>query len=181
MKLVDKDWKYGTRLAYEDAEPELLEFKDNIRVLPAPYYYEKNLMFTFMARYEPGEKTTFPDGGFEVRGPSGDIRSFYLDQVVIHPYLINHKKMVNKIRVSDEKQRIKQEKHIKRMEREAKKGTGKRGRRALTPEEKAERELIQANKPVGTGKRGRPAMDPSLLKPKYEPKGYGKRGRPKKD
>lgn len=179
MKIVEKPWKYGTRLAYEDIEPELLEFKPDIRVLPASSYYEKNVMFTFIARYEPGEKKTFPEGGFEVRGPGGDVRSFYLDQVVIHPFVIRHRKMVNKVRAKDEKQQAKIDKRLARMDKLNKIGTGKRGRPSLSPEEKAIRDAEKANKPVSTGKRGRPTLDPSQRKPQYVAKGTGTgRGRP---
>lgn len=73
---------------FTDVEAEYLNFKKGVRVLPAPFYNEPTLEFELIKRYEPGEKKSFPKGGFEVYGPGNEIRSFELDQVVIHPFAL---------------------------------------------------------------------------------------------
>ena len=217
MKLIEKDFivgeaKCGTFFAYEDVEPELEITPDTppiTRVLPAPYFYEKRLFFHLIKRIEPGQKPDFPNGGFEVRDEGGALRSFDLDQVIIHPHVIKHQKTLDKMARKAEKELAKRNRERKRAERAAnpKRKTGKRGRPALDPAVKAAREAEVAArslrsggrrgrpksevstpktlKPTG-GKRGRPALSPEALAAKAQAKAVvrarsgGKRGRPKR-
>ena len=181
MKVIEKQWKYGTYLAYEDVEPELLEFTKGARVLPAPFFYEKRIYFEFVARYEPGEKATFPNGGYEVRNANLGIHSYELDQVVLHPHVIKHKKIIERTQKKVERERKKtdkqREKELKKIEKENK-PKGKRGRKPLTEEQKTAQLLDKNNRTKRSGgKRGRPkSSEPKVIK---EPKiSTGKRGRP---
>ena len=182
MKVIEKDllisgFKCGTFCAYEDIEPELLitpQTEQYSRVLPAPFFYEKRLFFGLIKRYEPGEKPSFPNGGFEVRDEGGAVRSYDLDQVIIHPQVIKHKKTLDKMARRAEKEAKKRERQWKKSQREAKpkNKTGKRGRPALDPAVKAAREAEVITRAARSGgKRGRPKST--------EPKaGGGRRGRP---
>ena len=217
MKLIEKDFvvggaKCGTFYAYGDVEPELEITPDTpsiTRVLPAPYFYEKRLFFHLIKRIEPGQKPGFPNGGFEVRDEGGALRSFDLDQVIIHPHVIKHQKTLDKMARKAEKEQAKRTRERKRAERAVtpKNKTGKRGRPALDPAVKAAREAEVAAraersggrrgrpksevstpktlKPTG-GKRGRPALSPEAIAAKAQAKATvrarsgGKRGRPKR-
>jgi len=187
MKLIEKDFivgeaKCGTFYAYGDVEPELEITPDTppiTRVLPAPYFYEKRLFFHLIKRIEPGTKTGFPNGGFEVRDEGGALRSFDLDQVIIHPHVIKHQKTLDKMARKAEKELAKRNRERKRAERAAnpKRKTGKRGRPALDPAVKAAREAEVAARSLRSGgRRGRPKSEVSTPKT-LRPTG-GKRGRP---
>ena len=164
MKVIEKDFivggaKLGTYLAYSDVEPELATPQPRERVLPAPFFYEKRLFFFLIKRHEPG--TPFwPNGGYEVRDESGGIRCYDLDQVILHPAVIKHKKTLDKMMRKAEKARAKTEREAKRAARAAtkqRKATGKRGRPALDPVVKAAREAEKvARTQRSGGKRGRP-------------------------
>ena len=208
MKIVEKPWKYGTYLAYDDVEPELAEVKFGDRVLPAPFFYEKKLFFWLIKRYEPGEKETFPNGGYEVRDEAMAIRSYDLDQVILHPAIIKHKKTLDKMARRAEKEQRKRERKRDKVQKVVSAGSGKRGRPALDPAEKARRAENKVTsaaksggkrgrpkstepKPISTqivskGKRGRPALSSEALKLKADMKAAtaarsgGKRGRPKR-
>ncbi len=179
----------GTILRYEDIEPELLltaETPKMTRVLPAQFFYEKRLFFFFIKRYEPGEKKSFPNGGFEVRDEGGALRSFELDQVILHPQVIKHRKTLEKMARRAEKEQAKRERKNKKGERakekaeRQKRSGGKRGRPALDPAEKARREAEKAARAQKSGgKRGRPKGSGAPKEPKApKPAGTGKRGRP---
>lgn len=192
MKLVEKDFlvsgmKCGTFYAYTDVEPELEVTPDTpsiTRVLPAPYFYEKRLFFHLIKRIEPGQKPDFPNGGFEVRDEGGALRSFDLDQVIIHPHVIKHQKTLDKMARRAEKEAKKRERQWKKAARDAakpKNKTGKRGRPALDPAVKAAREaeMIARSQRSG-GKRGRPKSTEGkeVSTPKtFKPSG-GRKGRP---
>jgi len=187
MKVIEKpfiirDEQIGTFLAYEEIEPELLvtpQTERYSRVLPAPFFYEKRLYFGLIKRYEPGEKPSFPNGGFEVRDESGAVRSYDLDQVIIHPQVIKHRKTLDKMARRAEKEAKKRERQWKKAAREAKpkNKTGKRGRPALDPAVKAARETEMAARSLRSGgKRGRPKSGVST--PKIPKTTGGKRGRP---
>lgn len=181
--LIIGDTKCGTFCTYGEIEPELLVTPDTekySRVLPAPFFYEKRLYFGLVRRYEPGEKASFPNGGFEVRDETGAMRSYDLDQVIIHPQVIKHRKTLDKMARRAEKEQKKRERQRKKSEREAKpkNKTGKRGRPALSPEAKAAREAeIVARATRSGGKRGRPkSTEPKTVStPKPS---SGRRGRP---
>jgi hypothetical protein len=190
MELKETDYlyrgeKFGTKIYYTDVEPEAIPKEFGVRVLPAPYYFEKRLMFTLEKRYEPGEHKLFPNGGYDIRDEGGALRSYDLDQVIIHPQVFKYKKHIEKVQKYTAKQEAKRQKRYEKMARQSEKKAGKRGRRSLTPEEKAAREAITANR-VKTGKRGRPGLLPeekaareAELARKKAISG-GKRGRPKK-
>jgi len=179
----------GTVQRYEDIEPELLltaETPKMTRVLPAPYFYEKRLFFFLIRRWEPGEKASFPNGGFEVRDEGGALRSFDLDQVILHPQVIKHKKTLEKMARKAEKEAKKRERQLKKGERvrekteRQKRSGGRRGRPALDPAEKARREAEKAVRAQKSGgRRGRPKGSGVPKEPKApKPAGTGKRGRP---
>jgi hypothetical protein len=177
MKVIEKPWKYGSFLAYEDVEPELAEIKFGDRVLPAPFFYEKKLFFWLIKRYEPGEKTTFPNGGYEVRDEAMAIRSFDLDQVILHPHVIKHQKTLDKMARRAEKEARKRERKRDKVYKEVTKG-GRRGRPAIDPALKAARAALKVEAGVRSGgKRGRPkSTEPKTVSiPKIS---SGKRGRP---
>jgi len=217
MKIIEKDlvvsgMKCGVFSAYEEIEPELLITSDTpkmSRVLPAPFFYEKRLFFYLINRFEPGQKMSFSNGGFEVRDEGGALRSYDLDQVIIHPHVIKHQKTLDKMARRAEKERAKRERQYKKAARDAKpkNKTGKRGRPALDPAVKAARaaEMIaraersggKRGRPKSTtpkvvkapnsvsGRRGRPALTPEALAARAQAKAAikarsgGKRGRPK--
>ena len=186
MKVIEKDlvvsgMKCGVFSAYEDIEPELTITPDTpkmSRVLPAPFFYEKRLFFYLVNRFEPGQKMGFSNGGFEVRDEGGALRSYDLDQVIIHPHVIKHQKTLDKMARKAEKERAKRERQYKKAAREAKPKHGKRGRPALDPAVKAARvaEVIARAERSG-GKRGRPKSTEVKVMPALKPSG-GRRGRP---
>lgn len=215
MKVIEKDlvvsgMKCGVFSAYEEIEPELLITSDTpklSRVLPAPFFYEKRLFFYLINRFEPGQKMGFSNGGFEVRDEGGALRSYDLDQVIIHPHVIKHQKTLDKMARRAEKERIKRERQWKKAAKAAKPKHGKRGRPALDPAVKtarvaemiarAERSGGKRGRPKSTtpkvvkapnsvsGRRGRPALTPEALAARAQAKAAikarsgGKRGRPK--
>ena len=186
MKVIEKDlvvsgMKCGVFSAYEDIEPELAITPDTprmTRVLPAPFFYEKRLFFYLINRFEPGQKMGFSNGGFEVRDEGGALRSYDLDQVIIHPHVIKHQKTLDKMARKAEKERAKRERQWKKAARAAKPKHGKRGRPALDPAIKAARaaEVIARSQRSG-GKRGRPKSTEVKVVPALKPSG-GRRGRP---
>ena len=187
MKVIEKPLivggnQLGTFNAYTEIEPELTvtpETPKMSRVLPAPFFYEKRLFFYLINRFEPGQKPSFPNGGFEVRDEGGALRSYDLDQVIIHPQVIKHKKTLDKMMRRAEKEQAKRNRELKKRERSArppKNTTGKRGRPALDPAVKAAREAEKTARAARSGgKRGRPAGAPKA--PKILSTG-GRRGRP---
>lgn len=178
MKVIEKPWNYGTFLAYEDVEPELAEFKFGDRVLPAPFFYEKKLFFWLIKKYEPGEKVTFPNGGYEVRDEAMAIRSFDLDQVILHPHVIKHQKTLDKMARRAEKEARKRERKRDKVQKAVSERGGRRGRPAIDPALKAARAALKEEAGVRSGgKRGRPKSDTpkTVSTPKVS---SGRRGRP---
>ena len=208
MKVIEKPWQYGTYLAYDETEEIFAPTTKGVRVLPAPFFYDKKLYFELKAVYAPGDKKTFPNGGYEVVDVSGGIRSYDLDQVIIHPQVLQHKKMLDKMARRAEKQQKKRERTMKKMDRENKPKHGKKGRPALDPTVKAHRDQLKAAakdrsggkrgrpkslvpkqkivKPVGGGRRGRPALTPEAIAQRVSSRAAtrarsgGKRGRPRR-
>jgi len=184
MKVIEKDFivggaKLGTYLTYGDVEPELASPKIRERVLPAPFFYEKRLFFFLVAKHEPGEPM-WPNGGYEVRDESGGVRCYDLDQVILHPAVIKHKKTLDKMMRKAEKALAKSEREAKRAAKAAakpKNTTGKRGRPAIDPAVKAAREAERIARAARSGgKRGRPAS--GAAKTQTVKTTSGKRGRP---
>lgn len=178
MKIIEKPWKYGIYLAYDGIDEEFLATEKGIRVLPAPFFYEKKLYFELKRRYEPGEKPTFPNGGYEVVNMSGGIHSYDLDQIIIHPQVLQHKKMLDKMARRAEKQAKKREHTVKKIGNDNKVKHGRRGRPAIDPVLKAARAASKVEAGVRSGgKRGRPkSTEPKAVStPKIS---TGKLGRP---
>lgn len=188
MKVIENDFivggsKIGTFLSYTDVEPELSVINPGDRVLPAPFFYEKNLWFHLIRRWEPGENKFFPGGGFEVRDGGAAVRNYELDQVVLHPAIIKHKKTLDKMSRRAEKEQAKRDRAVKRGEKPPKiksdNPTGRRGRPALDPALKAARDaekIVRASR--SGGKRGRPASTVVKVLSTAPAKPAGKRGRP---
>lgn len=153
--------------SYENIDSQFLNFVKHIRVLPAEYFDQPDEYLTLKAIYQPGEKKSFPNGGFEVYHDNGCVHSYELDQVIVHPYILGIRKFKNteKIEVIKETNKI----------------PGKRGRKPLSDEEKIKRE---EQKSQSSGKRGRPSkytpeQKAEMLARALARKG-GKRGRRKK-
>lgn len=158
---------------FADVEPEFINFTPGCRVLPAPYYNEYNNDFTLKRKYEPGEKPSFKDGGFEVwEGNGGKILSFDLDQVVLHPFELGKFKYFSKTADIEVKEKVTDPNKPKGSRGRPRKldengnpiiidrtyvpTGGQRGRKKLSEEEKAKRELEKANQPIKEkGQRGR--------------------------
>ena len=182
MKIIDKPLivsgvQLGVFQAYTDIEPELIATEKRTRVLPAPFFYEKRLFFYLINRYEPGQNKFFPNGGFEVRDESGGLRCYDLDQVIIHPAVIRHKKTLDKMHRVAEKIAKQKDRDAKRNAKPKPITTGKRGRPALDPTLKAARDAEKVAKSERSGgKRGRPKSNNT---PIVKASTGGKRGRPK--
>jgi hypothetical protein len=182
MKLEEKDFVVGGFVVgkipyYTEVEPELMEMKKGDRVLPAQYFYEKSVYYELFAIHEPGTPG-YPRGGVEVCGHDGHRRYYELDQVILHPQIIKHKKTLDKMMRRAEKESAKREKQYERAARKAiKEAGGKRGRKALSPEERAQREADKAARAQKSGgRRGRPKSSTVSTPKVYVPTG-GKRGR----
>jgi hypothetical protein len=184
MKVIEKDFivggaNLGKYLAYSDVEEVLASPKPRERVLPAPFFYEKRLFFFLIKRHEPG--TPFwPNGGYEVRDESGGIRCYDLDQVILHPAVIKHKKTLDKMARKAEKAAAQRDRALKRGSKPPKEKLegARRGRPAIDPAVKAAREaerVLRAQR--SGGKRGRPASGTAKPQTPKATSG-GKRGRP---
>lgn len=184
MKVIEKDFvvggsKLGTYLTYSDVEPELATINPGDRVLPAPFFYEKNLWFHLIRKWEPGENKHFPNGGFEVRDGGAGVRNYDLDQVILHPHLIKHKKTMDKMARRAEKEAAKRDRQLKKGSKppKVKVEGARRGRPAIDPAVKAAREAERVARAARSGgKRGRPASGESKIQTVKATS--GKRGRP---
>ena len=165
MEIKENDFiidgfKIGTYLSYTDVEPEFMEMKFDDRVLPAPFFYEKNLWFSLIRQYAPGDSKFFPNGGFEVRGSNGSVRNYALDQVILHPSIIKNKKLLEKMVCRVEKPQAECDqtsKHQNKPQKPKVEGA-RRGRPALDPAIKAARDVAKLESAQRSGgKRGRPA------------------------
>ena len=185
MKVKENDFlvggaKLGTYLSYTDVEPELMVMKPGDRVLPAPFFYEKNLWFHLIRQWAPGENKLFPNGGFEVRDGGGGVRNYDADQVCLHPAIIKHKKTLDKMLRRAEKAQAQRERALKRGKKppKVKVEGARRGRPALDPAVKAARDVDKIARSVRSGgKRGRPVSTSTPKPPKVLSTG-GRRGRP---
>jgi len=137
MKLIETPFmvgedQIGTVKRYADIYPELASPQPRDRVLPAPYFYETRMYFSLIKQREPGEPG-WPRGGYEVRDEGGASRCFDLDQVILHPSVIKHRRTLNMM------------------------NGGKRGRPSLTSEMISSRADQKALVKARTGgRRGRP-------------------------
>lgn len=185
MKLIETPFmvggeQIGTVKRYTDIEPELSNPQPRDRVLPAPYFYEKRLFF-FLIRQRAAGEPGWPRGGYEVRDEGGAVRCFDLDQVILHPAVIKHKKTLEKMHRTAEKiakQRARDLKRNAKPKKEKVEGA-RRGRPALDPAVKAARDAEKLARGVRSGgKRGRPASTTPKVLSSVDPKPAGKRGRP---
>jgi hypothetical protein len=183
MQLVERDFvvgghKIGTIPFYTEIDDVLQAHVPGVRVLPAPFFYERE-RFELIKRYEPGENKFFPNGGFEVSAEGGSRRSYDLDQVIIHPSVVNHRPTLDLIERKverDEKARVKSIERGEKVKVTRVEGA-RRGRPAMDPDVKAQREADKATRATKSGgRRGRPKSTVSTPKtPKSS--GGGKRGR----
>ena len=168
MKVEENINVFPPRKFYVEVEPKFVEFTKSCRVLPVTYFNEPNTMFTLKARYLPGEKRTFPNGGFEVYGPEGSTYNYELDQVVVHPYQFRMMKYFSKTENTVKDKVIKVVGNGKRgrpkIDPSLKKTLptyvptgGKKGRKRMSDEDRAIRDAkVAAKKANSTGKKGRP-------------------------
>ncbi len=169
MKVVIDNTVFPPRKHFTEVDPKFTNFAPKIRVLPANYFDDPNILFTLKARYEPGENRFFPKGGFEIYHSEGATYSYELDEVIVHPYALGMRKFFSK-----------QENVVK--EKVSTGVSGKKGRPKKDPNELRPK-LVYV--PTG-GKRGRRPMDPTLKAAKEAEKAEraknsnGKKGRPKK-
>ena len=176
MKIIEKlKDGYIPYKAYEDVELQFKNFAKSVRVLPADFFHEPNEYFTLKAMYNPGEKRTFPNGGFEVYyGDGGCVYSYDLDQVIVHPYVLGIKSFgktenTTEVKISKPKNTT----------------PGKKGRKPLSVEEKAKCQQEKAIKySKSNGKKGRPSKytpeEKAARLAKIEASKGGKRGRKKR-
>jgi hypothetical protein len=188
MELKEKPYVYkgdiyGTLYYFDNVEPEAIPREAGVRVIPAQYWFEKRLLFTLIKRYEPGEHRLFPNGGYDVRDEGGGVRSYSLDEVVIHPQVFKYKSYLEKVAKKTTKEEEKIQKRYAKLLKATSKG--KRGRPSMTSEEKIAKEKLIADRPK-TGRKGRPGLSAEekalreAEKAKRRAMSGGKRGRPKK-
>jgi hypothetical protein len=169
MNVVENTEIFPPRKYFVDVEEKFTKYIIGGRVLPVTHFEDPSIHFTLKAVYQPGDKKTFPNGGFEVYGPEGSVFNYELDQLVMHPF---HYRMMSYF--SKAQNAVKEK--ITTGEK------GKRGRPRKDPSElKAQSVYVSTG-----GKRGRKPMDPVLKALKEAEKAErtklsnGKRGRPKK-
>jgi hypothetical protein len=168
MKIEINNECFPPRKYYVEIEPQFTEFTKLCRVLPATYFDEPNTTFFLKAKYLPGEKKTFPSGGFELYGPEGSTHNFDLDQVIVHPYnlrMMNYfsksestvKDKVVKV-MGDGRKRGRPRKNLEGYVKPAYVPTGgKKGRKKMSDEDRALRDIKLSEKKINsTGKKGRP-------------------------
>jgi hypothetical protein len=176
MKVTEKlKDNYIPYKVYEDIDPKFKNFVKFVRVLPADYFDNPDEHLTLKGMYIPGDKKSFPNGGFEVYHDNGTIYNYDLDQVIVHPYVLGIKKFGQK---SEEKEKV-----FKIVEN---KEPGKKGRKPLSDDERVKREQEKIErKSKSSGKKGRPSKyTPEQREAKLaqtNAKKGGKRGRPKKN
>lgn len=195
MKVETNNDVFPPRKHFVEVEDKFKNFTKDCRVLPVTYFEEPNTIFFLKAKYEPGEKKTFPNGGYELYSVEGATHNFELDQCVVHPYQLGMTQYFSKMEnVVKEKvttgpkgkrgrPRLNPD-ELKTFAPYIPKGTP-RGRRKLSDEERA---LREASKPVKTtgGKRGRAPLPPEVKAAREaeraakKAQGPGRRGRPAK-
>jgi hypothetical protein len=183
MKVIDKPllvggYQLGVFQAYSDIEPEFVPVERHTRVLPAPFFYEKKLFFYLHKVHAPGAMG-FPNGGYEVIDEGGALRNYDLDQIIVHPAVLKHSKMLAKMKRSAENGQKRGRKSVSGVSTPTRVSSGKRGRKPLDPDERLKREAAKAERATRSGnKRGRPAstnLKPTDNTPKTSTR---RRGRP---
>ena len=182
MKIISKPlvvggFQLGTFAAYADIRPDFLPTEKGVRVLPAPFFYEKGMQFALVSRHEPGEPF-FPNGGYSLREQtSGAAYSYDLDQVILWPETPAQKRVISSMGEGDVDEQSKRGRKPSSAPKLKKETGGRRGRPALDPEVKAALVAEKAARAQKSGgKRGRPASPNTKPKQAYVPTG-GSRGR----
>jgi len=181
MQLAERDFivgghKIGTIPFYTDIDPILQAYKPGTRVLPAAFFYERGGHFELIKRHEPGEYALMPEGGFEVSADGGSRRYYDLNQVIVHPSVAKHRQALDLMERKEEKDERARVRSVERNSRPKIEG-GRRGRPAMDPAVKAQRETDKVTRAEKSGgRRGRPKSMVSTLKTPKAPTG-GKRGR----
>ena len=169
MNVIENTEMFPPRKQFVDVEEKFTKYIIGGRVLPVTYFEDPSIHFTLKAVYAPGEKRSFPNGGFEAYGPEGSVFNYELDQLVMHPF---HYRMMSYFSKAQNAVKEKVDTGIK----------GTRGRPRKDPSELKTQAVYV---PTG-GTRGRKPMDPALKALKEAEKAErallsnGKRGRPKK-
>ena len=172
MKVVNIPADYFPRPCYkfdsEEEKKQFTSFKPGQRVLPAQHFESNsNIEFYFVARHEHGEKG-WNGGGYECRDSSGGTRAFYLDALIIHPKEIKVKDQTTAVTISNLNHKQRGRKRTKPIVvKDLNAPKGKRGRKPLDPEVKAQREAeALVKKQNSGGRRGRPKLPDHLKKSK---------------
>lgn len=184
MQLAERDFivgghKIGTIPFYTDIDPVLQAHETGIRVLPAPFFYERGGRFELIKRHEIGDSPFFPNGGFEISADGGSRRYYELDQVIIHPAVVKHRPTLDLMERKEERDEKARVRSIERGEKvkAARVEGARRGRPAMDPAVKAQRETDKITRAEKSGgKRGRPKSLVLTPKTPKAPTG-GKRGR----
>jgi hypothetical protein len=167
MKVVIDDTSFPPRKHFIDVDDKFTNFKPQVRVLPANYFEEPNLLFTLKAIYQPDENKHYPKGGIEVYHSEGALYSYYLDEVIVHPFELGMRKFFTKSEdevkekvfdgVKGKRGRPAKDPSELKVKKEYITTGGQRGRKRLSDEERAKREaMIAEKKKNSTGKKGRP-------------------------
>jgi hypothetical protein len=198
MNVIENTEIFPPRKHFVDIEEKFTKYIIGGRALPASYYEDPSVHFTLKAVYQPGDKKTFPNGGFELYGPEGGIFNYELDQVIMHPYHFRMMNYFSKLKthvkekvstgVKGKRGRPRKDPSELKVQEAYVPTGGKRGRKPMDPALKALKEAEKAERAArSTGKRGRPALDPEIKAAreaarleKNKPTG-GKRGRPRKN
>jgi hypothetical protein len=181
MKLAERDFivgghKIGTIPFYTEIDPILQAYTPGVRVLPAAFFYERGGRFELIKRHEPGEYALMPNGGFEIAAEGGSRRYYDLDQVIVHPAVVKHRQALDLMERKEEKDERARVRDLEYKSRPKVEG-GRRGRPAIDPAIKAQREADKATRAEKSGgKRGRPKSAVSTPKTPKSSTG-GKRGR----
>ncbi len=165
----------------EDEKIQYTNFKVGGRVLPADLFNNEitGVEYYFRSIHSPYEKGHLGTGGISVVCSDGSTRTFYPDSVIIHPSSFTMRNDTTQIEYNGEQMKKRGRKRTKPVdEATGEVVKGKRGRKPLDPEIKAQREAEKSLKLQSNPdrKRGRPKLtDPKVPK---EPKvSTGKRGR----
>jgi len=199
MKIIEKPLSekhsWLNRKAFTDIPSEFVPVKKGTRVLPVQYVDFPGVFFELRNRWEPGQNSLFPDGGYEVVDVNGGVHNCYLDQVIVHPQSLGMRNLkfgetnevkpvkikVNKGGKRGRKPLDPEVKALRDAEAAKRKG-GKRGRKPMDAELKAQRDAEKVKRKGG--KRGRKPLDPEVKAQREAIKASkhktGKRGRPKK-
>jgi hypothetical protein len=167
MKINENNEAFPPYKYFTDVEGKFLNFKPECRVLTARHFDDPYVHFTLRKRHEPGSPG-FPQGGFEITGPDGGTYNFYLDEVVVHPFQLGMKNYFSKSQntvkekvstgVKGKRGRPAKDPSERKVLQTYVPTGGKRGRKPLSEEEKAKRNLLKVNKVLTNPERkpGRP-------------------------